>query len=596
MKNSISFAELLDRWLGHQGQFKVDRYQRFYKWGKAQCDKLFNDILEWATNKHTVSDYFVQSVAIFEEIRDTIIQLVDGQQRITSLSLLNIAFRNIIIDNGLDKESRFSMISESVLYSLSVPQSLQEGVREYRIILQDKDNFLFKAAIERNYAVLNGYKNESIVAAYNLFYKSLEKLCKENIDLFFDFYYKGLKKVSTLVEECETQEEANLCFIRKNGTGKIVEKGEVCISMLYYKLNILEYSKSNDSRLDECIKTLLKIQNEYFEGKESNWFFTRFIYYKKNVTDVVRENGLIAEFDKLLSESNNIFDFIDEIRTYYNLEKNAERINPKVAFNLYRELYLVWADLTKQNISLDEARNIMYLLDGMVTKRWIYGYGGNADKSLAGLVKKASAMKGTSSLTESIIKFINLKKRLGENIYYNFPANDELYNVVINKSFYGSGGSEKTRHILELINDYLCDGEDQMLNQYKTLEIEHIMPQSSKSKYVNALGNLTFLDESWNKKASNKAFNIKKEKYGNSVIKLNRYFDNIEEWNEDEIKKRTAFLCERMNNMWSLDYELTEEDVNNFNEAELLEESYNNNASTSLKNEEELELALANIN
>ena len=119
MKNSISFDELLTSKLGYSGQFKVDKYQRFYKWSKKQCQKIFNDILEWSKTSHDVKDYFIQSVAIFQEIVEILIQIVDGQQRITSLSLLHIAYRNVILDYLDINDERnilFKSIADNILY------------------------------------------------------------------------------------------------------------------------------------------------------------------------------------------------------------------------------------------------------------------------------------------------------------------------------------------------------------------------------------------------------------------------------------------------------------------------------------------------
>lgn len=604
MKNSINFNEILTR-LGYSAQFKVDKYQRFYKWTKKQCERLFNDILEWSTKQHDTKDYFIQSIAIFWEMVDKLVQVVDGQQRITSMSLMFLAYRNVILEtNSLYRDQAYQGIANNILYNHTVPNSTNniDGVTEYRIVLQENDNNLYRAVLERNNDVIGAAENKdkNVIAAYKYFHNALKTLLNKDEKKFQNFYYNGLLKVSTLIEECETQAEANLCFIKKNGTGLYVEKGEVCIAMLYDALDKLDNKAYLENAIDESISMLQMIQNFYTGKDELNWFVARFIYHFTDAYDVTREDSLPNELEKLINE-NNIIDLIREITKYHKLEQDAIVLNPKIPFSLFRELYLVWGDLMRLNVPLKEAQEILHLVDGLEVRKSIkVGSSGNADKSFAGLIKKSIAMTGTSSLKESIIKYVNIK-RMTDTVYYKFPSNDELYGIIFDKKYYTKNNvkiKDLTKHILECVNDFLCNGENQMLSKYDGLEIEHIMPQSNKASnptMINSIGNLTLLDASWNKKASNKDFAEKKEQYSNSVIKLNRYFDNIYEWDESAIEKRAYYICDCINKMWNLDYEISSEELRNFEDKDVLARSKEIIANLKKTNnaEREFEFALA---
>jgi uncharacterized protein with ParB-like and HNH nuclease domain len=77
-------------------QFEVPDYQRPYAWGTEQTDELFNDLLSAMQDARAnggMAQYFLGSVVLIKNDRDPQAWVVDGQQRLTTLTMLFAALR-----------------------------------------------------------------------------------------------------------------------------------------------------------------------------------------------------------------------------------------------------------------------------------------------------------------------------------------------------------------------------------------------------------------------------------------------------------------------------------------------------------------------
>jgi hypothetical protein len=72
----------------------------------------------------------------------------------------------------------------------------------------------------------------------------------------------------------------------------------------------------------------------------------------------------------------------------------------------------------------------------------------------------------------------------------------------------------------------------------------------ARNEKLHTLGNLSLLNRYLNPAASNGSFELKKNEYANSVLRLNRYFDGKTEWDEKAIEARGKSLCEKLCKIW----------------------------------------------
>ncbi|GAB4229164.1 MAG: hypothetical protein Kow0049_10600 [Stanieria sp.] len=132
--------------------------------------------------------------------------------------------------------------------------------------------------------------------------------------------------------------------------------------------------------------------------------------------------------------------------------------------------------------------------------------------------------------------------------------------MIITKSIYKNSNIARVKFILESLEEF-SNKKEQV--QTDGLTIDHIIPQTLtsewkqtlgvnygtiKTKWLHTLGNLTLTG--YNSELSNKTFDEKKIIYKNSNVYLNKYFQNINNWNEESIKKRAEELADIAVKLW----------------------------------------------
>src|ERR1700722_15774021 len=161
-------------------QFVIPIYQRTYSWQIAQCKKLFEDILRISSDLNT-SAHFIGSVVYFQESIHTIsdvpqLLVIDGQQRITTISLLIAVLAEFIKENESIIDTSFTKLQN--YYLLNTEES---GDLRYRLLLtkSDKDTYInilrgIPEASEHSQRIQENYKffrnqisTENIAAIYN---------------------------------------------------------------------------------------------------------------------------------------------------------------------------------------------------------------------------------------------------------------------------------------------------------------------------------------------------------------------------------------------------------------------------------------------
>ncbi len=562
MKNSIKFKDLFNK-LGSSGIFKVDRYQRKFKWGKKQARRFFDDISDWA--KRSVEhargrftgggDYFVQSVALYEEEeKENITQLVDGQQRTTNIALLWLVCRNLILDSKKEKVcALYENIIKFVEYTLTVPDSWEKDVKEYRLVLQGEDNEVFRSIVERNYAFLKAHKDNNVARIYSLYYSWVGELFKDETK-FKNFYINGIGNVSTIEEICETQEEANRTFIAKNSTGLLVEKGDILAAKIFKAAHDSEYITTQ--MISDKLVFVDSLKDYFDMDKELGWFFSRFLYYHFGLSEMPKEGELLGMFDRYLS-SMNIITAIEKIKEYFDLERECERLNKNVSFDAFRDLYIIWGDMSRyDDIQLLEKKKIMDIADGFHIRRWFNGRNTTPEKVLCGFIRSSFATKkDNESYYNAFVRNL-ISKRFSGVDRFNFGDDNDLYEIVKTKQM---TSCPFTKHLLSRINDFCSGGEDQLIEYKDEVQIEHVFAKSNKKKVdeitsrcIDTLGNYTLLTGTWNNKLSNKPYLEKKPYYSESTFRLNRYFDDISEWNAELVGKRCEHLADIILKMWPI--------------------------------------------
>ena len=113
--------------------YEIPPYQRPYSWGKENVQELLDDI--WEAYSENDDEYFIGSLITIERERDKKYDVVDGQQRLTTLNLIFARFRDHIQDNAAKEE-----LGKRIL-----PRNVLTGESETpRLVLRKKDQNFFR--------------------------------------------------------------------------------------------------------------------------------------------------------------------------------------------------------------------------------------------------------------------------------------------------------------------------------------------------------------------------------------------------------------------------------------------------------------------
>jgi uncharacterized protein with ParB-like and HNH nuclease domain len=546
----------LTKFLDGTRQFIIPIYQRTYSWTEKECEKLWNDIIQVAKNKD-IPAHFIGSIVYIEkglyQVSDVPqLLVIDGQQRLTTLTLLLAAF-----GDALDKQENDEGITSKKIskYFFNYEET---GDKHYKLILTQSDevtliNILEKRTIPEKYSknIVNNYK----------FFQN--QITKNEVDL--NTLYEGIRKLIIVDISLDSNyDNPQLIFESLNSTGLELSQADLIRN---YVLMDQEREQQN-----EIYKNYWYPIEESFGHSEGTEYFDRFmrdyLTIKTGVLPNIRD--VYSSFKEFFtSQDKSIKDLVIDIhyfsKFFVKLFKETEediQIN-RVIHNInslkvdvaYPFLLEVYVDCDKGIISKDELLEIFLLVESYVFRRAICEIPTNSlNKTFPNL--RSEIEKDT--YVESVKVAFNLKES-----YRRFPSDEEFRSRFIHKNVYNTTRIRK--YILDKLENAERPKERVNVDDFT---IEHILPQNKnlseqwrnklgenwkeiQEKYLHTIGNLTLTE--YNSELSDNSFLEKRDMEGGfagSPIKLNRILGNLENWNEEEIIKRANSLAEKAIDVW----------------------------------------------
>lgn len=227
MSEELKIIPLNVKELLSQDQYRIPIYQRNYDWGEKEAMQLIADIADYASdsNKKTLN-YYIGSLVVFERFddkREKYYETIDGQQRLTTLTILACALRNMEIDD------------ESISWLKSVNLSY-----DYR---SDADESL-NAILNDQVDVLDCLSNMREV--YKVFKKNLISVVSEKALLVDDFVKYLFQHVIIQRIPVPKDTQLNHYFEIMNSRGEQLEKHEVLKANLMNHLDVSCHQLFND--------------------------------------------------------------------------------------------------------------------------------------------------------------------------------------------------------------------------------------------------------------------------------------------------------------------------------------------------------------
>lgn len=584
-------------------KYTIHYYQREYRWQRKHIEELIDDLTSEFLTFYKSTDsrqevdnygvYFMGSIVLAG--RDNAV--IDGQQRLTSLTLLLIYLNNRLKHNGIHEETIDGMIF-----------SQSHGIKSFNIYVEDRMDCMDALYNEKDYDVVN--KNESIINIYNRF-NEIEDIFPEEIsdDMILHFCDWLMDKVFFIEIVATAEQDAHKIFVSMNDRGLSLTSTEMLKGFILSEIkddyererlnsvwkNNIAVLKENDDKGDEVfIKAWLRAQyaetiRENKAGASNKDFDIIGGPFHKWVRDEKEKLGLNKSCDY-----ENFIKKFDYFVSVYLLIKKAESnfdanlpyifYNAQLNFTLQSQMLLApinfedSKDVVKQKINL-VARFIDLLIVGRVANYKSVDY--STIKNYIFTVTKDIRNCTVSELKQKLLRQIS-------NYQYQASAS-ALRALELN------GYTKKyIKHMLARITGYIEENigvESNYENYVNTesknpYEVEHIITDHFEwftqeytdrgvfKSWRNRLGGLLLLRKSINASLNDALYEYKLNKYcsvdGNiyteslgelayknnpQFVKFikehNLPFESYGKFGKEEISKRTELFIELFSLVWN---------------------------------------------
>lgn len=512
--------------------FEIPVFQRNYEWTEQQCRQLFDD-LEQASNKK--SYHFIGAIVYVAETGPKmalVYRIIDGQQRLMSVTLLLKALADL--NNQIEEE-----IKEQYL----INKYLQEN-NHLKLKPVDHDAEAFAAVMENK---VHQYKEPSkVIENYQYFCDRIQ-----NSNLSSEELYAALCRYFNMVyielESNAEDEDPQMIFESLNSTGVSLSAPDLIRNFLLMRLNYDDQSrlyKKYWTKIERVFTTsaFTAFIRHYLVMKTGNITAERKIYpiYKQFFYDnqLISEQALedlyyFANFYEQLLYAETSIDELNYLLNHINIMKTK-------AFYPYFMMLLDMAD--KNKIEIKEAIELVKIIESYIFRLKICQLPTN------GLNRIAAALCDQKKKTK------DLKQRLLNQLKSNFPDDKKVMEHLLEDDIYN-----RVRELTKLALVVVEEFDNKETIKFDDAQIEHIMPQRLNNDWriemqdadkvnrdlVGVLGNLTLTK--YNSEMSNKPYSKKKEMYLASNVSLTREIAlTYNTWTRENIIKRTKDLAKKL--------------------------------------------------
>lgn len=498
----------LKKFFSDEFSFSIPRYQRPYSWGKEQCEQLFDDIYD----SDRESEYFLGTIILQEvekEGTSTRYDIIDGQQRITTLQILLACLRDRV------EEPDFK---DSLQQKIFQKQNIADGIPE-KCRLEVKEIQFFNRYIKEK----GSTKNVKEAKCDNLPQKNMKCAISVFKDKILDLSQKQIQSlIQHINQRCiviyiSTKEfdDAFKLFTIVNDRGLQLRRIDILkANNLAPAVMSSKYLESYSRKWEEIEEAL---GSEQFEKLVS---FIRTIEIKEKAKDDILKEYEELIFNKKIDKGIKFIDYLDEYKSIYIdtiIERNVLKNDPNEIS--YKNLISIMQNYLP---STDWIPPLLYAykkfndkkffefvraLEEKYVSDWITGV--TATKrvvNMNALLKKIESESDITNVINSDVMYVDKKKLRN-------ALEQDIYSQVY------------CRYVL-LKLEYL-ESEQNIERKYSTISVEHVLPQNIKkgSEWMKSfsteeceywkdkLANLILLSKRKNSSASNYEFKNKKEKY-----------------------------------------------------------------------------------
>lgn len=556
----------LNKLLNTSRQFIVPIFQRNYSWQKSQYEQLWFDILRASKFKEK-QNHFIGSIVYIDmgtpAGRPQQLLLIDGQQRLTTISILLCAIKDYVQKFNLEtKLINLAKIKNQFLYN---SDEIYED--RYKLLLNVQDKETYIKLIDNTIFTVNKPAT-NIIKCYEFFYERIEDFIKQHGQI--DEIYAGIFKLSLVsISLDKDSDNPQMIFESMNSTGKDLSQTDLLRNYL-----LMDLTPEKQTRL---YKTYWKPMEELFgediyknDVNKFDYFIRDFLTLKSDTGYICKINNVYENFKRYYLDNNcekfavlkDLFTYAkyyacidllqendDELKLYW---QEFKKLDSHVVYPFLLKLY---DDYSCQILIKEDFKKILQVVISYLWRRAICEIPTNSlSKTFATLYQAVDK----EDYVNSVIKAFVFKSS-----YKRFPSDYEVREKLQTKDIYHF---RLRKYLLEALENYYHKEPIDLNTANYT--IEHIMPQNIEhnlswqqmlgedwqevhSLYLHTLGNLTITG--YNAEMSNKSFGEKvngESGFKHSHLKLNESIAQCDVWNKKAIQRRTNILTDIILKIW----------------------------------------------
>ena len=570
----------------HKTRFVVPVYQRNYEWQDDNCKRLFYDIIKVI---ETGKEHFLGTIC-FKEFESREKSIIDGQQRLTSISLLLKAVFDISTNELIKKD-----IKENYIYNTGY--GIDNDYQKIKLHLNKRDDTVYKTMLDNSYETIHEkltsiQKESRVFQNYILFLSLISDYinnCHGSIESILD----ALGKM-TIIELEIKEENPQEIFESFNSTRMDLTTADLLRNYL-----LMQFSNMEQEYLYE--KYWIEIEDNV-GVKNMEQFFTDYLVYKRKSDAIVVngtkqhinlktlytafkdyyiDNGGISDFkrtEEIFSDIKyvskiykkicfaNNFDYIKagivEKQIYYLIEINdASKSRPLLLYLL--SLY------NHELITEDVLLECINAVSSLIFRSKVCNGTGINYQFAGNVLQRLSDISDYSHFSEKFWKTITFGKG-----GYRFPSDEEFYEALTSKDIYVILRSKGTKYLLYMLEETISNSDVLPPFTDDNISVEHIMPQTITEDWkdilskedinnyheiIHKLGNLALTTD--NSEMSNSRFQKKKEYYGNSKFRHTEELTGYQTWTSEEIERRSRELADLAIKIWILPEEYQKQNI-----------------------------------
>lgn len=538
--NNITISKLLQ-----QGKFIIPNFQREFDWDIENIDELLEDINETPSNEK----YFIGHMVFEGEFEGQDFKVIDGQQRITTITILLCAIRdrfyelnekdlgdaiNSIYIFGKDNENKeFGRLENKMPYPV-----LQAQVQT---VPSKRDNSI----------VANKIGEKKILKAYDRIKSFLDRFQKDDLKNFRDKVFN----LETIFVTAKSITDASTIFMTLNATGKDLKPIDLV------KYHIFSNYPANPV-LDEPNDTWKKIMDNV--GGKDKFLNNSFASRYRKVSDRRLYKAVVTELKKISGDETEAakkflnYLYVDSMIYVKIIKSEANNWNAN-EYEIYESLHAIvdvfGIEVTHPFlIALLRAYKEQKIAKKMLLKvlncMEKFHFINNAICSNRSSGLDYFYSKQARSLTIALTKSDkhDILQRFMKEILKKFPTNQEFDSMFDLKLYYDSKHTKQKPLVQYVLNKI---ERRQNKNAILTnVSIEHIYPECPKTKkeedtkWIPNIGNLVLLDRDLNSEIGNEGFKKKREKVlsKSNLLTTKDVFKRNEQWDYTNIEKRNQEL------------------------------------------------------